>query len=216
MREVDNPYLRFFLSLAHLLYLEQLPGLHVERELEEWEWNDIARAYWRLGKEREAAVQRFAWAIPNLSALQEIARHGSIIELGCGNGYWAWLLRKMGVDILACDPLAAGAPGSHRDEGTSAWTEVFPAGPEILSNAAHRERTLFLCWPPPFSSMAADCLKLYQGDRLLYVGEEPGGCCGDEEFEELINRDWAVEKRVNIPRWPSPFVKDSLFVYRRK
>jgi len=216
LKEVDNPYLRFFLSLAHLLYLDQLPGLHEDRQLEEWEWNDIARAYYRLGKEREVAVHRFAWAIPNLNALREIARHGSIIELGSGNGYWAWLLRKMGVNILACDPLAAGEPDSYRDEGTTAWTEILAAGPEILSAAAHRERTLFLCWPPPFSSMAADCLKLYQGDRLLYVGEEPGGCCGDEEFEELIKRDWVVEKRVNIPRWPSPLVKDLLFVYRRK
>ncbi len=216
MSEVDNPYLRLFLSLAHLLYLDQLPGLQPEREFEEWEWREIATAHWQLEKKRESATQHFAWAIPNLSALQEIAHHGSIIELGCGNGYWAWLLRKMGVDILACDPLAAGDPGSHRDAGTTAWTELLTAGVEILSAPGHRERTLFLCWPPPFSSMAADCLKLYQGNRLLYVGEEPGGCCGDEEFEELIRRDWLLEKRVNIPRGPAPFVKDSLYVYRRR
>ncbi len=214
MKDVDNPYLRFFLSLAHLLYLDQLPSVQPEREFEEWEWRDIATAHWRLEKERESATQRFAWAIPNLSALQEIASHGSIIELGCGNGYWAWLLRKMGVDILACDPLVAGEPGSHRDENTTAWTEIFSAGPEILR--VQQLRTLFLCWPPPFSSMAADCLKLYRGEVLLYVGEEPGGCCGDEEFEELIKRDWVEEKRVNIPRWPAPFVKDSLYVYRRR
>jgi hypothetical protein len=120
----------------------------------------------------------------------------------------------MGVDILACDPLAAGEPGSHRHENTTAWTEIFSAGPEILR--VQQLRTLFLCWPPPFSSMAADCLKLYRGEVLLYVGEEPGGCCGDEEFEELIKRDWVEEKRVNIPRWPAPFVKDSLYVYRRR
>lgn len=216
MNQVDNPYLRFFLSLAHLLYLDQLPSVQPDREFEEWEWREIATAHWRLEKERESAVQRFAWAIPNLSALQAIARHGSIIELGCGNGYWAWLLRKMGVDILACDPLASGEPGSHRDQGTTAWTHVINSGPEILSSDAALGRTLFLCWPPPFSSMAADCLKRYQGERLLYVGEEPGGCCGDDEFMQLIERDWVTEQRINIPRWPAPFVKDSLYVYRRK
>lgn len=216
MKEVDNPYLRFFLSLAHLLYLDELPSLHPEREFEDWEWRQIATAHWRLEQERNVGVQRFAWAIPNLSALQEIARHGTIIELGCGNGYWAWMLRKMGIDILACDPLEAGEDGSHREEGTRAWTTILKAGAEILSCEAAKGRTLLLCWPPPFSSMAADCLKLYTGERLLYVGEEPGGCCGDEEFEALIRRDWVVEKRINIPRWPAPFVKDSLYVYRRR
>ena len=54
-------------------------------------------------KEREEAVQKWAWAVPNKEALNAIKRHSPIAEIGCGSGYWAMLLKEMGVDVTAYD-----------------------------------------------------------------------------------------------------------------
>ncbi|CAM9829753.1 unnamed protein product [Choristocarpus tenellus] len=46
---------------------------------------------------------RYAWAIPDERALRIIGHFGPIVEVGCGLGYWARLLRDRGVDVTAYD-----------------------------------------------------------------------------------------------------------------
>lgn len=52
---------------------------------------------------RDRLVARYSWAIPNAAALRALAAAAPLIEIGAGNGYWAYLLRQLGVDILAFD-----------------------------------------------------------------------------------------------------------------
>lgn len=57
-------------------------------------------------------IQRLvSFGIPSAAALEAIARHGPIIEVGAGTGYWAGLLQAMGVDIVAFDaePTSTGS-----------------------------------------------------------------------------------------------------------
>ena len=57
-------------------------------------------------------IQRLvSFGIPSAAALEAIARHGPIIEVGAGTGYWAGLLQAMGVDIIAFDaePTSTGS-----------------------------------------------------------------------------------------------------------
>ena len=44
-----------------------------------------------------------AFAVPNQQALDVLAKHAPLLELGAGTGYWASLLRGAGVDVLAYD-----------------------------------------------------------------------------------------------------------------
>jgi hypothetical protein len=54
--------------------------------------------------ERRAwCVQRYAFAVPTREALETISQYAPIVELGAGTGYWAWLLRRRGVDCVAYD-----------------------------------------------------------------------------------------------------------------
>src|SRR4051794_21992422 len=71
---------------------------------------------------RKQLIWAFAWAVPSDEAIEEIARHGPIVEIGAGTGYWAWLLAQAGADVLAYDRAPHAPP--H-------WHEVREGGPEI-------------------------------------------------------------------------------------
>lgn len=166
---------------------------------------------WRL-------VSMYSWAIPDDSALGILARYAPIIEIGAGTGYWAWLLRKWGVDILAfdhCPPTHRGHANQHHNNPDAiglCWTDVQLGGPEQLPR--YPERTLFLCWPPYDTPMASECLRLYSGDTLIYVGEVEGGVTGDPDFHRQLAREWTPQLTHHIPTWDT--MRDRLVVYKRR
>ena len=60
--------------------------------------------------------------------------------------------------------------------------------------------------------MAYRALLVYKGDILIYIGEF-GGCCADEEFFELLEKDWENIEKFDIPQWHG--MHDRLAIYRR-
>lgn len=167
-------------------------------------------------RKREDLVQRFAWAIPSPEAIAWVAeRCKKVVEIGAGRGYWAGLLAAAGVDIVAYEPTAIdGEIRANVYHSTSGKTffDLRTGGPEFA--AAHPDRTLFICWPPYDDPMAADCLKAYNGRRLLYVGEGWGGCNGNEEFWNILNEKWEEKEDFTIPRWEC--IRDWMTIYERK
>lgn len=185
---------------------------------------------WRRGKPsdtgpgREELVRRYAWAIPDPATLAFVVAHAGprIVELGAGTGYWAWQLAQLGLDVVAYDLHPPDQPGSTyhspRDEQwrpTLAPRPVFHpvrrgGTPRAL---AHPDRTLLLCWPPYATPMATRALRAYQGDRLVYVGEGPGGCNGDDRFHTQLDRWWReVDTHRPVQWWG---VHDWVTVYDR-
>jgi hypothetical protein len=158
--------------------------------------------------ERRILIARFAWAIPNEKALETIARHAPILELGAGSGYWAFLLHQMGVDILAYDKKPVGARGERHKRG---W------GPVLRGTAnkakEHPDRSLFLCWPPYNTPFAYDALCQHRGQTVIYVGEGRGGCTADDAFHDELLKNWEEVETVDLPQWPG--IHDYLSVWRR-
>jgi hypothetical protein len=140
--------------------------------------------------------------VPTDAAAATVRRHAArVVEIGCGSGYWAFVLAQAGVDVLAFD---AAAP-------RFAWHPVAVGGPEAA--ARHPDRALLLCWPPYGSPMARDALACYRGDAVIYVGEWPGGCAESGFFARLAAEFDAVDG-CTIPQW---FARsDSLTVFRRR
>lgn len=54
---------------------------------------------------RRVAIRDYAYAVPSAEALDVIAQEsgGRVVEVGAGTGYWAWLLSRRGVDVVAVD-----------------------------------------------------------------------------------------------------------------
>lgn len=157
---------------------------------------------------RDQYVQRYAWAVPSEAALAVIAQYSPIIEIGAGGGYWAMLLRERDATIVPFDNHA-----THQHPDCKQWVDVAHGGPEILEGYPGQEKhALMLCWPP-MSSMAADALKRYQGETLIYIGEGSGGCNADDEFFSMLEA-WEASRAVLIPRWE--FIHDTLTIYKRR
>lgn len=168
-----------------------------------------------LPERRRELAALFAWAIPDDGALAVLGGYGPLLECGAGTGYWAALLRARGCDILACDldPPGGGDTLSTRRSGRRAWTAV-RAVDAVAAVRAHRDRALFLCWPPYDDDRASyAALRAYRGDVLLYVGGGPDGPTGTVRFHRELALNWHPVEQAAVPTWPG--LRDRLVVYRR-
>jgi len=161
---------------------------------------------------RQIFVKYFSWAIPSVESILEIkkfANNEQILEVGAGNGLWARLLKNAGCNIFATDNFS-----THNTDKTTIkrYIEV-----ENLSNSQaiqkyNEANVLFLCWPPT-NSMSDESIKLFKGNKLIYIGEGNGGATGSDEFHSILWDDWKVVGKIIIPRWNG--VNDLIYLYER-
>jgi len=180
------------------MYLELFNKLHFKRFL------DYEYVLWR-----EALRSHFSYGIPDKVALKIISRYSPLVEIGAGNGYWAYLLSKVGADILAYD-LFPPLTGTNFQFSKYQWFLIFKGGPEVLS--AIRNRNLLICWPPYNDNMAKNCLTYFKGEFVIYIGENKGGCNGTDSFFDNLEKEYTLVKVHNLSHW----AKDNLGVWKRK
>jgi hypothetical protein len=169
-------------------------------------------------KGRVQCVDLYSWAVPTEEVIQAIAEFSPIVEIGAGRGYWASLLKQAGADVRAYDvapPQLSDNNHWHKNrhpEVPRVFTDVQFGNQAVLGSMAP-ERTLFLCWPAYNEPMASECLRCFEGDKLIYVGEGPGGCTGDDEFHETLENSWEEILNIDIPTWWG--IRDYLSVWER-
>lgn len=147
-------------------------------------------------------VKEYSWAIPNDEAIDVLVEESPIIEVGAGNGYWAYLADEDGADVVAFD----------MDPWEAEWFPVLEG--DICEILNYQDRSLFLCWPPYDNPMAADALDLYTGDTVIYVGEGRGGCTGDSDFHFKLQKEFGLaDEIIDIPVWEG--IHDRMYVFRR-
>lgn len=210
------------------------PYLDEYRALHGGEWNDAQADWmrtpmWRTAidfvgsaTKRRELVQRYAWSIPTEEALAAVAAHGPVLDPMAGSGYWVRLLQNRGVDAVATDmlpPESVGGNHYHNQDGNPGfeWTTVEQMRAVQAVRKYGRGRSLFLSWPPYDDSNGhhAVCAhKAVGGSVVIYVGEGPGGCTGDDAFHRLLDDAYEVVQEVAIPQWPG--IHDRLTVYRRR
>jgi hypothetical protein len=188
---MTNPYLHFFWSLPPSC--RRQPGCPVDsRELLSPDWLTL----------KASIAAHFAWAVPTTAAIETIAKHARlVVEIGCGSGYWAWMMTQAGVSVRAFD--TASPPFM--------WHLVEYG--DASAARAHSDRALFLCWPPYASTMATDALAHYGGDRVIYVGEWLLGC-GDAAFFARLNAEFELIDESPLPQWLMR--DDRLMVFERR
>jgi hypothetical protein len=52
---------------------------------------------------RLGLAQRYAYVLPQRHLLDVVARQSPLVEVGAGTGYWSYLLRQRGADVIAYD-----------------------------------------------------------------------------------------------------------------
>jgi hypothetical protein len=111
-----------------------------------------------------------------LSVVKQVADGGGagsgngakgVVDMGSGNGYWAFLLRRMGVVVEAVDNLEA------------VWRMMWIAdtvkanGVEYLKRAGGaRDRVLLMVYMVPKGDFTKQVLKAYKGDTVVVAGTQ--------------------------------------------
>lgn len=156
-------------------------------------------------------VRKYAWAIPTKEAIKTILKYCPLVEGGAGTGYWASLIKKAGGDIVCYDH---APPGETRNiyEHKRTYHPVKMGSYEKM--VQHRDRNLFLCWPPYDTPMGYQHIKEHDGKNLILIGESQGGCTGDDDMFNLIHERYDLIEIVEIPRWYG--IHDCLSVFTHK
>lgn len=155
-------------------------------------------------------AQRYSYVLAERLLLEAVRRYSPLVEIGAGTGYWAYRLRLIGADIVAYDQAPAGGSRENRyHPDIRAWTEVKEADAAVL--ARHRDRALFICWPPAYSALW-ESLRFYRGEVVVYLGDWGGRTARlaglDRWFEQ-------VEAHPATALDPAPDRPAMLTVWRR-
>lgn len=160
--------------------------------------------------ERHRLVRQYAWTITSPATLDFIHEYAGnhIHDPLAGTGYWAYLLRQYGHKVTASD-IAPGnnpwAEDSHYSmESIDARASAYQAGPRA---------TLLLAWPPYQSPIGHQILRAFRGDRIIYIGEGAGGCCGDDQMFRELDRAWREVAWHRPAQWEG--IYDYVTAYRR-
>ena len=153
---------------------------------------------------RDKFVAQYSWAIPTEKIIKEMADfiNGNIaLEIGTGTGLFAYLLRNQGVQII---------PTDIKSNGT--FLKVIQCDAVDAVNKFDAN-VLITIWPPYLSSMAYNSLKSFHGNKIIYVGESWHGCCANDDFHALLEKEWTLIKKSHIPSWPC--INDFVMFYER-
>lgn len=158
-----------------------------------------------LSEKRADLVARYAFSIPTIGILDEIARYSPLVEIGAGSGYWSMCLAGAGADIIAYDCRPPGEEPPWDWQGANSWHEDtwfrVNEGDETMAGR-YPERTLLICWPPINDPMAASALRHYReagGKTLIWI--ESPGASADEEFRRQTETLRLI-RSVRLWSWP--------------
>lgn len=166
--------------------------------------------------QRHPLVRRYAWTITAPETVAFVAEHsgGRLVDPLAGTGYWGLLLAASGVDVVSCDLHPAdGGDANVWHKHQDAWVPVLRAD-AVDAVAVHADRTLLLSWPPYDDPLGDRVLAAYPGNRVIYIGEMEGGCCGDDDMFARLDRDWSEIATHEPVQWGG--MHDYVTVYERR
>lgn len=159
-----------------------------------------------------------------LSLIQQVARiksgsdkeHKRVLEIGSGNGYWAYMLRRYyGIPVVAVD------------NELSAWRTtwigdtIIDDGVQYLKkNDSGKGSVLLLVYPQVSEDFTGKVLRAFEGDAIVVAGTQNGN--GFTAFKDELVTDWMSREKkdfeivAQIPL-PSFAGKDeACFVFARR
>lgn len=219
---------------AHLLFKRSLPTgytipklkkAHVNPYYDYWVWS-CQNLEWAgptpdivLVKQSHhilpVLMHHFGCVVPTyegLEIIKQAAKESKVLDLGSGNGYWTYMLRRLGVRVDAVDNL--------QSRYRSLWISdtIVEEGEKYLkAKKGARDALLLLVYPIVGSDFTARVLAAYAGNTICVAGTQNRN--GYTAFSSKIMDEYmAVEKpeyrkTVQIPL-PSFAGKDeALFVF---
>jgi hypothetical protein len=200
----DNPYWRIVEALR--LHEEEGDG-------NESTWDSYGMRDRLALTVRRDFVDHCSYTIPSPDTVDYVNQHilDAVVDPFAGTGYWAGLLGRSGVPVFASDldpPDGKSRNRWHRQ--AVPWGAVEEAD-GVAAVRAHPDATLLISWPI-MSPIAASVLKVYDGSRVIYMGEDDN--CATDRFFHLLDNDWELLSQHEPTHWCG--IYDRVAVYDRR
>jgi len=163
---------------------------------------------------RDEHIRQYGFAVLAEALIEDLRTYAPFVEVGCGTGYWAHKMLRAGIDIIATDPKPPNKPGVNAYSFARTYGIILPWDGVKAARASAGKRTLLMVWPDYDSKWPVETLRAYTGDTVVYVGEEVGGCTGDDAFHEELGARWYLIEELIIPQFNG--IHDAVYVYRRR
>ena len=152
-----------------------------------------------------------SWHVPNQKLIDVLVSNGPIVSVGSGFAYTESIAISQGADIIATDVEPTKKNGWCR--GGKFYCDVEKLkGDEAVKK--YSDRNVFMAWPPYDNPMAYEVASSMEiGSTLIYIGEDHGGCTGDDQFFTLIYSNFEEVDSFEIPRWSG--LNDYVFIYKK-
>jgi len=151
----------------------------------------------------------------SLEIIKQVSTTKPVIEIGSGNGYWAFSLRRLGVQVQAVDNLE------------SKWRTTWISDTIVADGVAYLQKkrggkgaVLLMVYPVARSGLTARVLEAYRGDVVCVVGtQNRSGYTGfkDNTIEEYMAEKMSgFEKSVQVALPSFAGKDDALFVFEKR
>lgn len=223
LRGHENPYFSVWsLMCRQLGFLGPLPGHPYSLPASARQAHPILPIF----------MHHFGCAIPSYEALHLIlqtagssfssdpssANRRVIFDIGCGNGYWTYLLRQF------CEQHGLTQEIVAVDDGSSTWRTTWidhlvrQDALEFLQGRDTKEAVMLLVYPVTSQNFTRRAIGAFHGNTICLVGtqnENRYTAFDDATVEEFCERGgaWKVTSRLPLPSFPGK--DDALYILRR-
>jgi hypothetical protein len=163
-------------------------------------------------------MHHFGCVCPSYEALAFIgllSKGKTVIDMGSGNGYWTYMLRRESCDVIAVD------------DGQSKWRTAWIGDTVVVDGIKFLNRRspgkndiLLLVYPVISGTFTEQVIRAFKGRVICVAGTQNGN--GYTSFKDVIIDEWfdknmpQWDKIVQIPLPSFPGKDDALFVFQRK
>lgn len=164
-------------------------------------------------KKRDMFRQSISWHVPTQSLVDLLIELCPIVSVGSGFAYTESLVKSRGGEIIATD-LNPDQFNKWCKEGNFYLEVEQIEAAEAVSK--YRNRNVFMAWPPYDNPMASNVAhRMSRGNFLIFVGEGYGGCTGNDEFFNFLEKNFElIILEASIPSWHG--IHDDIYVYKKK
>lgn len=163
-------------------------------------------------------MHHFGCVCPSYESLQiikNVSRGKTILDVGCGNGFWTYMLRKEGLEVIGID----NAQSRYR----TCWIGdvVFEDGTSNLKKRqGGKNDVLLLVYPITANDFTGTILKAFKGDVICVVGTQNSNgytCFRDQTADQWMERnrpEMELLARVPLPSFAGK--DEAIYVWTRK
>lgn len=162
-------------------------------------------------------MHHFGCVVPSyesLEVIKQLAGKRAVVEIGSGNGYWTYMLRRMSVNVHAVDNL--------QSEYRTLWigdTLIKDGEKYLKDEKGCKDAVILLVYPIVSSDFTSRVLDAYKGDTVCVAGTQNRSgytAFKDRTIDEHMKVEKAdYEKIMQIPLPSFPGKDEALYIFER-